>query len=375
MSQSPIHIFASLLAGMCLFTCDSLLAESYTIKTVAGSGAGENNGDEGPALKTNINQTFGVEVGPDGAIYITEVGHHRVRRLDAKSGMLSTVAGTGEKGYSGDGGKATAAAMNEPYEVRFDKGGNMYVVEMQNHIVRRMDAKTNKITTIAGTGKAGYGGDGGPATGAQFHRPHSIALSADADSDSGYLYIADIGNHRIRRVNLKTGIVESIAGDGNKKLPIAGEAASGNPVVGPRALFVDGDTLWVALREGHSIWKIDLNDGTWQHVAGTGKKGFTGDGGPAKAATFNGPKGIAVGPAGHVYVVDTENQAIRKINTKTNTISTIAGYGPSARGFGGDGADATKAKLDRPHGNCVDAQGNVYIGDTNNHRVRVISPP
>ncbi len=347
-------------------------AGEYTITTAAGSGEANNNGDAGVALSTNISQPFGVEVGPDGALYITEVGHHRVRRLDRATGKLTTVAGNGRKGHTGDGEAATAAAMNEPYEVRFDHVGNMYVVEMMNHIVRRIDAKTKQITTIAGTGEIGYSGDGGPATKAKFNRPHSIALSADADGQSGQLYIADIGNHRIRRVDLKTGIVDSMAGDGTKKLPVEGEAASGRPVVGPRALFVENQTLWVALREGHSIWKIDMTDGKWRHVAGTGKKGFSGDGGPARKATFNGPKGIAVGPRGNVYVVDTENQAIRMIDVKEQSISTIAGYGPSARGFGGDNGPATEAKMDRPHGICVDAEGRVYLGDTNNHRVRAL---
>ena len=166
----------------------------------------------------------------------------------------------------------------------------------------------------------------------------------------------------------------SLAGDGSKKLPQDGRSVKGQPVVGPRALFVDGTTLWVALREGHSVWNIDLDQQTWRHVAGTGKRGFSGDKGPAAKTTFNGPKGIAVGPAGNVYVVDTENQAIRRIDVKAKKISTIAGYGPDGRGFDGDGSDATKAKLDRPHGLCVDVDGNVYIGDTNNHRVRVIRP-
>jgi sugar lactone lactonase YvrE len=262
--------------------------------------------------------------------------------------------------------------MNEPYEIRFDADGNLYVVEMQNHIVRRINAKTKQIVTIAGTGEAGFGGDGGAATAAQLKQPHSIALSPDARADRGSLYIADIGNHRIRRVDLATGEIETIAGTGEAKLPVAGNAARGKPVVGPRALFVTGDTLWVALREGHSVWQIDLPSGKWKHIAGTGKQGFTGDGGPAADATFNGPKGITVDAHGNVYVVDTENQAIRRIDAKTGVITTIAGFGPKARGFAGDEGDATRAKLDRPHGICVDATGIVYIGDTNNHRVRAI---
>ena len=145
-------------------------------------------------------------------------------------------------------------------------------------------------------------------------------------------------------------------------------------MLGPRALFVDGTTLWVALREGHSVWKLNLDDGKWNHVAGSGKKGFTGDGGPAKKATFNGPKGIAVDDAGHVYVVDTENQAIRKIDADSGLISTVAGAGPERRGGSGDGGPATEAELDRPHGICVDWGGVIYIGDTLNHRVRRVRP-
>lgn len=343
-------------------------AESLAIHTIAGTGQPENNGDEGSATEVNVGQPFGVEIGPGGALYITEVQNHRVRKLDPASGKLTTVAGNGEKGYSGDGGPATEAKLNEPYEVRFDDAGNMYFVEMQNHVVRRVDNETGRITTIAGTGERGYGGDGGPAVKATFSQPHSIALDG-----KGSLYIADIGNHRIRRVDLKTGIVESFAGSDQRKLPQDGQSAHGNPVLGPRALFIDGDTMWIALREGHSVWKIDLKDGIWRHVAGTGQKGFSGDGGPAKAATFNGPKGIAVGPQGHVYVVDTENQAIRKIDTQTGVITTVVGSGPEGRGGAGDGGLATEAEMDRPHGICVGPDGAIYIGDTNNHRVRKVS--
>lgn len=319
----------------------------------------------GDGTPGDVGQPFGVEFGPDGGLYICEVENHRIRRYDPETKALTTIAGTGEAGYSGDGGPATAAKMNEPYEIRFDDGGNLFVVEMKNHIVRRIDAETQTITTVAGTGEQGFGGDGGPATKAQIHRPHSIALDG-----RGGLFIADIGNHRIRRADLAAGTIRTIAGTGEKIMPQDGQRAEGNPMVGPRALFVDGDTLWIALREGHSVWAMDLDSGKLAHVAGTGKKGYSGDGGPAKEATFNGPKGIAVGPEGHVYVVDTENQVIRKIDTQRGVISTIAGAGPDARGFGGDGGPATEAWMDRPHGVCVGADGAVYIGDTNSHRVR-----
>jgi DNA-binding beta-propeller fold protein YncE len=345
----------------------SAVASAAQIETIAGTGQTSDGGSGGAALKTNIGNPFGVEVGPDGALYITEVTNHRVRRLDFKTRQLTTVAGNGQKGYSGDGGPATEASLNEPYEVRFDGQGNMYFVEMQNHLIRKVDAQ-GRISTVAGTGKPGYGGDGGPALAAQFRQPHSIALDG-----RGGLYVADIGNHRIRRIDLAKGTIESIAGNGEKLLPQDGESIKDRPILGPRALFIIGRTMWFALREGNSVWKLDLDAGTLHHVAGTGKKGFTGDGGSARQATFNGPKGIALGPQPNlVYVVDTENQAIRLIDAARDTITTIAGSGPGARGYGGDGGPATQAKLNRPHGICVGPDGAVYLGDSENHRVRAV---
>ena len=353
-----------LLTTLLTFGCLHTLS-AQTIETVAGTGKPENNGEQGPAARINIGDTFGVEIGPDGALYICEVRNHRVWRLDLSSRELTTVAGNGTKGYSGDGGPATMAQLNEPYEVRFDRAGNMLFVEMQNQLVRKVDAKTGVISTVAGTGKKGYGGDGGPATAALFSSPHSIALDA-----SDNLYIADIANHRIRKVDAKTGIVTTIAGNGETKQPVDGQTAIGNPMIGPRALFIDGGTLWIALREGHSVWRMDLGSGLLKHVAGTGQKGFTGYRGPATQATFNGPKGIAVGPDKCIYVADTENHAIRKIDLRSGVISTVAGSGPSQKGAAGDGGPATAATMDRPHGICLGGDGALYIGDTLNHRVR-----
>lgn len=333
----------------------ALQARGQVIGTVAGDGKPE-----------VVGQPFGVEVGPDEALYICETQNHVILRLDRKSGKLTTIAGSRKKGYSGDGGLATAATLNEPYELRFDKAGNLYFVERLNHVVRRVDAGTGIITTIAGSGAMGFAGDGGLATKAQFNQPHSIAL----DEKRNHLYIADILNHRIRRVDLKTGIVETVAGNGEKKEPVDAALAAGKPMIGPRALFIANDTMWVALREGHSLWSMTLSTGKLTHLIGNGKPGFTGDGKPAKEAQLNGPKGVCVDEKGSIYIVDTENQAIRKIDAKSGLITTIAGAGPKARGYGGDGGPATDAKLDRPHGVCVDSEGVVYIGDSNNHRVR-----
>ncbi len=358
----------ALLFPLSIFLLPSL-ASAQTIDTVLGNGQAENNGHTGKARELSIGDPFGVEIGPDGALYATEVGNHRIWRIDLSTGQAAVVVGNGTKGYSGDGGLAIEAQLNEPYEVRFDKRGNMYFVEMQNHIVRRVDAKTQIITTVAGTGKAGFSGDGGPAIKAQFSRPHSIALDDDDN-----LYIADISNHRIRKVNLKTNRVETIAGDGTKSLPRDGGSVLGKPLVGPRALYIVGNQLWIALREGHSVWRLDLNSQIIHRIAGTGEKGFSGDNGDPKSATFNGPKGIVVDQQGVIYVVDTENQAIRMIDLQRKVISTLAGRGPNFKGMAGDGQAANKCSLDRPHGICVDQARNVYIGDTLNHRVRVIKP-
>jgi sugar lactone lactonase YvrE len=350
--------------GMVVGVPRAVAAEPGIIETVAGTGGESDGGSTGPALSTNVGQPFGVEFGPDGGLYITEVANHRVRRLDLEKRILTTVAGTGHKGYAGDGGPAAAARLNEPYEVRFDAAKNMYFVEMQNHVVRKVDAATGVISTIAGTSQAGYGGDGGPATKALLRVPHSIALDG-----RGGLYIADIGNHRIRRVDLKTGVITTIAGTGERRLPSNGARAAGQPILGPRALYIDRGTMWIALREGNSIWRLDLETGRIHHVAGSGEKGFGGDGGNAGNARFNGPKGIVVGPSG-LFVVDTENQTIRRIDLKDGKITTVAGNAQKKAGFGGDGGPATAAILNRPHGICLGPDGAIYIGDTLNHRVR-----
>lgn len=366
--------FVSLIVGLALplaaFARESSPQRSLSIETAAGTGAPGNNGDVGPALAINVGDPFGVEIGPDGALYITEVGHHRVRRLDLATGELTTVAGCGTRGYAGDGGPAVEAELNEPYEVRFDRDGNMLFVEMQNHLVRRVDARTGIISTVAGTGRAGFGGDRGPATGAQFRQPHSIALDAE-----GAIYVADIGNHRIRRIDPATGVIDTIAGNGERTAPRDGQRALGHPMLGPRALAIDGDAMWIALREGHSVWRMSLSDGVLHHVAGSGTAGFSGDGGPAVDAQFNGPKGIVLDADGNVLVVDTENHVIRRIDAATGVITTIAGAGPTPAVGEADvaldgSAPATSVRLNRPHGICVGPDGAIYIGDTLNHVVR-----
>ena len=336
-----------------------------TIRTIAGTGVAGFSGDGGAGEKGQIANPYGLVIGPDGALYFCEIDNHRIRRLDLKTNKLSTVVGTGDKGYSGDGGPALEADLNEPYEVRFDKQGNMYFVEMQNHLVRRVDAKTRLISTVAGTGQPGFSGDGGLATKARFHGPHSIELDAQ-----GSLYIADISNHRIRRVDLAKGTVETFAGTGKQDPTPDGAKLAGTPLNGPRTLTFDhhGD-MFVALREGNVVYRIDMKKKTLHHIAGTGEKGYTGEGGPAKKATLSGPKGISIGPNGGVYIADTESHTIRRIDLSSGIITTIAGDG--SRHDGPDG-NPLKCGLARPHGVFVDSQGVVYIGDSENHQIRAV---
>ncbi|MFV0444658.1 MAG: hypothetical protein ACK5Q5_13895, partial [Planctomycetaceae bacterium] len=256
-----------------------------SIETIAGSGANQLVGDGGVATKAGVGGPFGLVVGPDGALYVCETTNHVIRRIDLKTGIASTVVGTGEKGNSGDGGPATQARTTEPYEIRFDRDGNLFFVDMVAAVVRKVDAKTGVITTVAGTGKAGFSGDGGPAIQAELKQPHSIAFDGE-----GRLYICDIGNHRVRRVDLHSGVITTFAGTGQKQPTPDGAAITGTPLNGPRALDFDGQhSLYLALREGNAIYRLDLQAGTLHHLAGTGKQGYRGDGGPAKLALLAGP--------------------------------------------------------------------------------------
>ncbi len=351
----------ALVLGFCtVLPIDGFVAE---VLTVAGTGEKGYSGDRGAAINAQVGEPYGISHGPDGALYVCEIASHVIRRIDEKTGRISTVAGTGKKGYAGDGGPARNALLNEPYEVRFDGKGNIYFVEMRNNIVRRVHMKTKIISTVAGNGTIGFSGDGGLAAKAQLSRPHSIALD-----NSGNLYICDIGNHRIRRVDLKTGIITTFAGTGKRQLTPDGAPLVGTPLNGPRALDFDGKhSLFLALREGNAVYRIDLKTKTLHHLAGTGKKGYSGDGGNAKTALLSGPKGIAIAPGGDVYLADTESHTIRVIRKNSGIIETVVGDGQ--QGDGPDG-DPRQCRLARPHGVFVDNNGNVYIGDSENYRVR-----
>lgn len=353
-----------LLLPLLLVAALPLSAAEWTIDNVAGNGTRGFSGDGGPATQAEINDPFGVIRGPDGALWFCEYGGQRVRKVNA-DGTIHTVVGNGKKGNTGDGGPALEASLNLPHEIRFDKKGDLYIVDMANHAVRKVDMKTGVISTFAGTGRPGYSGDGGPAKDAQFKQPHSIQFGPD-----GSLYICDIGNHVIRKVNMETGVIETFAGTGKPGPTPDGSPIKGTPLKGPRTLDFDKDGfLWLATREGNQVFKFDLAAGKIAHMAGTGKAGFNGNGGPAKVAELKGPKGIAIDAEGNVWLADTESHTVRMIDAKTGNLELVVGNGQKGDGPVGD---PLQCKMARLHGIFADADGSIYIGDSEAHRVRVL---
>ncbi len=340
-------------------------ANDWTIQTIAGNGQPGFLGDGGLAIDAQLDNPFGVIRGPDGCIWFCEYSGQRIRRI-RRDGILETMAGNGAKGYSGDGGPALNASFNMPHEIRFDKTGHLYVVDMMNHCVRKIDFQSGLISTFAGTGRTGYAGDSGPAAKAQFNKPHSIQFGPD-----GHLYVCDIGNHVIRRIDMTTNQVTTFAGIGKPGVTIDGTAISESPLNGPRSIDFDRQgNMWLATREGNQVFKLDLKAGKIFHMAGTGKSGFEGNGGPAKMAMLKGPKGLTIDSDGNVWLADTESQSVRMIDAKTGNLELITGTG--SPGDGPDG-DSKQCKLARLHGIFFDGDGSIYIGDSEAHKIRVLT--
>jgi streptogramin lyase len=329
-----------------LVLASTLGAQNFTV--IAGASAGQ------------MDQPYGLGIGPDGALYFCEIGNHRISRLDLKTHQISTFVGTGQKGYAGDGGLATSALTDEPYEIAFNKAGDLFFCDRPQHVIRKVDRQTHIITTVAGTGKEGYAGDGGPADRAQFRQPHSIAFGPN-----GNMLICDILNFRIRILDLAKGTIDTWAGTGQTGTAPDGALIAGTPLAGPRALAIgNSGSHYLALREGNAIYRLDAvgpKGGRLYRFAGTGEKGYSGDGGAAKEARLSGPKGIALAPDGSLYIADTENHAIRRVDAN-GIVTTVAGDGQR-----GDGL-----RLARPHGVFVDPKGAVYIADSENNRILLL---
>lgn len=337
--------------------------------TVAGTGVAGYE-EEGPggavASAAPINNPYGVVFGPDGALYFCEVDTGRIRRINLGRNRLSTIAGTGEPGYRPEARTPLQTPFSAPHEIRWDNDSNLYIVERDNHTVRRIAGRTGLVTTLAGNGEAGFAGDGRPAVLSQLRRPHSIAFDS-----RGNLLICDIGNQRLRQVSRETGIISTLSGTGRAEPTPDSGPITGTPLMGPRSIDADRDgRAWLVLREGNAVYRLDLASNRLQKVAGTGEQGYSGDGAAAISASFNGPKGIAYSPQDNsIYVVDTENHAVRRVGLADGRIETVLGNGE--RGDGPDG-DPLACRLNRPHGICV-RNGVVYVGDSENHRIRALT--
>jgi len=339
-------------------------SQSWIISTAVGTGQRGFAGDGGPADRAVLNGPFDVGFDAEGNLYFSDTFNHRIRRVDARTGIITTCAGSGAAGYSGDGGPAIRAQLNEPYGIAVDRMANVYIADRHNHCVRRVDSASGVITTAAGTGAAGFSGDGGPASRAGMAEPNGLAL----DPPQRRLFIADVADHRVRVVDLAAGTISTFAGTGQAQHSGDGGPAGAAGVFGARAvkLAVDG-TVYILERQGSTLRAVDPSSGVIRIVAGTGARGYAGDGGLARDAVFDAPKEFALDPGGDILIVDTENHAIRRIYAATGIVETIAGGRKSGEG---DGGPAHLAGLGRPHGAVVGPDGAIYIGDTENHRVR-----
>jgi uncharacterized protein (TIGR03437 family) len=346
----------------------SLFAETPgNIQTVAGNGNSAFSGDGGPATKAGINVPVDVYLDSSGNMFITDQFNNRIRKV-TPGGTISTVAGNGTAGYAGDGGPAVDAEINTPTGIRGDSAGNLYIADAGNQRIRKVN-RSGIISTIAGNGSVGYSGDGGPAVDAGFYNPVRVAILPN-----GNILVADQSDHRVRLINSSTGIISTFAGNGIGTPETGAFSGDGGRAISaslnnPTAVAVNasGD-VYISDQHNQRIRKVSLS-GIITTIAGNGSAGYGGDGGPATKATLNYPGGINVDAAGNVYFNDDLNFRTRKITTG-GTISTIAGTG--VQGFSGDGGPAVDAELNGQFGVSLDLRGNVYIADSMNNRIREI---
>jgi sugar lactone lactonase YvrE len=336
------------------------LAICQIIKTVAGNGIAGYNGDNLSALVTEFDNPNTVAFDATGNMYICDFSNNRVRKLSA-SGLITTVAGNGTPGFSGDGGPATLAELGSPDGIAIDNSGNIYL-SIGGHRIRKIDA-SGIITTIAGTGTPGYNGDNIPATSAQLFDPYVGAVD-----NAGNLYFSDYNNHRIRKINT-TGIITTIAGNGSNTSGGDGGPATTAQLGGPAWLYRNAaGEFYIPDNSFNCVRKVDAS-GIITTFAGTGVAGNTGNGGLAIAATFMQPNSITFDNIGNAYIADYGASVLRKVNG-AGIISTVAGTGTST--YSGDGGPATLAGM-TVNSTVSDIGGNVYIADVNNNRIRRIT--
>jgi len=341
------------LALMAAFPC-----AAERIVLVAGGGSNTNTALPLKATEAQLNAPFGVDFDAAGNLYLVELTGLRVRKLD-RSGMLTVIAGTGGKGDAN--GPALKAQFNGIHNLAVS-GLEIFLADTWNNRVRLLNLSSGDVRTVIGTGEQGFAGDGGPAASAKFGGIYCVSRGGDRQ-----LYLADLDNRRIRAVNPKTGIVRTVAGNGQKGVPEDGVKAVEAPLVDPRAVIADAKgRVYILEREGHALRVVDT-DGKIKTIVGTGRKGNSGDGGEARQATLNGPKHLCFDREGNVIFADTENHVIRKYQIRDHKIVRVAGSGK--KGNSGVGGPPLEVELNQPHGVYVHPNGTLYIADSSNNRV------
>jgi sugar lactone lactonase YvrE len=350
-----------------------------TITTLVGTGTAGYSGDGGPASGAQLSLSSGIAFDPSGNMFIADAGNNVIRRVDAITQVITTIAGTGVPGYSGDNGPAVGAQLQRPTHVVFDRSGDLYITDALNERVRKVDTNTGIITTVAGNGRAGFSGDGGPATSAELNFPDGVGLDG-----SGNVYIGDPLNNRIRRLNVTTGIITTAAGTGTTGYSGDGGLATNAELDFPSRPAVDAaGNIYIADSGNNRVRRVDAITGVIVTIAGTGVAGYSGDAGQAGNADLDDPLSVTVDTMGNLYIGDINNERIRVVNTglspitvagltiQPGTIMTIAGNG--TMGYQGDGGPATNAEVNFPTGLLLSPSGNLYFGDANNNVVRVVS--
>jgi DNA-binding beta-propeller fold protein YncE len=294
----------------------------------------------------------------NGKLVLTEYAGHRVVQLEA-DGKVTLLAGSGKAGNAD--GVGEKASFNAPHNLVVAADGMIYIADTSNHRVRKLDPKTRTVTTIAGSTK-GYGGDNGPASDAKFDQAYHVAL----DGTGKNLYVCDLGNRRIRKIDLATNIITTVVGNGQRGVPKDGAIAAEAPLVDPRVVTVDKTgRIWILERAGNTLRVVE--NGKIRTVAGNGTKGFAGDGGPALQAKMDGPKYLWIDTTGDVLIADTENHCIRKYVVKDGTMQRVVGTGK--KGNNGVGGALLDVQLARPHGVAIGPDGTLYVADSDNNRV------
>ena len=336
-----------------------------TISTLAGSGAPGYSGDGGAATSALLRHPEGVAVAPNGDVYFADTDNDVVRKVAFATGIITTVAGNGLPGSTGDGGPATSARLKAPEDVFVAASGDLYIADTGNHEIRKVATATGVITTVVGNGSPGSTGDLGLATAARLNSPRGITVASNGD-----FYIGDRSNNKIRKVTALTGIITTYAGTGTAGYSGDGALATLARLNRPQGIHLasNGD-LYIADALNSAIRKVAAVTGIITTYAGTGTAGFSGDGGAATSAQLNAPEAMHLNSVGDLYIADTVNNRIRRVSSG-GTITTVAGTGTA--GSAGDGGSATAAQLDTPRGIAIGSNGAYYIGDRNNNKIRKV---